>query len=72
MNWCQDASFAVHPNLQSHMGVVLSLSGGAVYLSSAKQKLNTRNSTEKELVSAKGFCGLGNSLVDKDLRIDTL
>jgi len=46
MNWWVDASFAVHPNMRSPTGVVLSLGGGAIYRSSTKQKLNTRNLTE--------------------------
>jgi len=50
MNWWVDASFAVHPNMRSHTGVVLSFGGGAIYGSSTKQKLNTRSSTEAELV----------------------
>jgi hypothetical protein len=39
----------VHPNIQVHMEVVLSLGGGAIYGSSTKQKQNTRISTEAEL-----------------------
>ena len=50
ISWWVDASFAVHPNMRSHTGVVLTLGGGAVYGSSTKQKLNTRSSTEAELV----------------------
>ena len=38
------------PNMRSLTAVVLSLGGGAVYGSSRKQKLNTRRSTEAELV----------------------
>ena len=45
-----DASFAVHPNMRSHTGCVMMLGARAVYASSTKQKLNTRSSTEAELV----------------------
>ena len=45
-----DAFFAVHPNMRSHTGVVLTLGGGALYGSFTKQKLNTRSSTQTELV----------------------
>jgi len=50
MNWWVDASFAVHPNMRSHTGVVLSFGDGAIYGPSSKQKLNTRSWTEAELV----------------------
>jgi len=31
INWWVDASFAVHPNLQSHMGVAVSFGGWDIY-----------------------------------------
>jgi len=48
--WWVHAYAAVHPNMQSHTGLVLTLGGGAVYGSSTKQKLNTNSSTKAELV----------------------
>jgi len=45
-----DASFAVDPNMRRHTGVLLSMGVRAIYRSSTKQKLNTRSSTEAELV----------------------
>jgi hypothetical protein len=47
-----DASFAVHPNYKSHTGATMSYrdGNGVVQYISRKQKLNTRNSTESELV----------------------
>jgi hypothetical protein len=50
--WYPDAAFAVHADFKSHTGAVLSLGKGAVNTISAKQKLNTRSSTEAELVGA--------------------
>ncbi len=50
--WYPDAAFAVHPDYKSHTGAVLTLGKGAVTTISAKQKLNTRSSTEAELVAA--------------------
>ena len=50
LNWWVDASFAVHKDMRSHTGVMLSLGRGAVYANSTRQKLNTRSSTEAELV----------------------
>jgi hypothetical protein len=48
--WYVDASFAVHPNMRSHTGGGLTMGRGFPTVSSAKQKLNTRSSTESELV----------------------
>jgi hypothetical protein len=47
-----DASYAVHPDMQSHTGGVISFGTGGVYCRSTKQKLNTKSSTEAELVGA--------------------
>ena len=45
-----DASFAVHYDLKSHTGAVVSLGRGSVMSLSGKQKLNTNSTTESELV----------------------
>ena len=50
--WYPDAAFAVHADFKSHTGAVLTLGKGAVNTMSSKQKLNTRSSTEAELVGA--------------------
>jgi hypothetical protein len=50
--WYADAAFAVHQDMKSHTGAVLTLGKGAVNTISAKQKLNTKSSTEAELVGA--------------------
>jgi hypothetical protein len=52
VRWHIDAAFAVHPNFRSHTGGVMTYGGGAVQSISCKQKLNTRSSTEAELVGA--------------------
>ena len=48
--WYVDASFAVHPNMCGHTGGGLTLGRGFPISTSTKQKLNTRSSTESELV----------------------
>ena len=48
--WYVDASFAGHPNMRSHTGGGLTMGRGFPIVSSTKQKLNTRSSTESELV----------------------
>ena len=50
MYWYVDASFAVHHNMRSHTGGMLTFGHGAVASISTKQKLNTKSSTEAELV----------------------
>jgi hypothetical protein len=50
VKWFVDASFAVHPNMRSHTGGALTLGRGCPVVTSTKQKLNTRSSTESELV----------------------
>ena len=49
--WSIDASFAVHPDMKSHSGMTMTMGKGAITLLSRKQKLNTRSSTEAELVA---------------------
>jgi hypothetical protein len=50
IEWYVDASFAVHPDMRSHTGAILSLGGGTAYSMSTWQKINTKSSTEAELV----------------------
>ena len=51
IKWMVDAAFAVHPDFRSHTGAVMSMGQGAFQSISKKQKLNTRSSTEAELVA---------------------
>ena len=55
LKWWVDASFAVHPNLRGHSGGGLSMGRGFPIVASTKQKLNTRSSTESEIVGADDF-----------------
>jgi hypothetical protein len=57
MQWHVDAAFAVHPDLKSHTGGMLSMGKGAITAISRKQNLNTRSSTEAELVAADDVVG---------------
>ena len=45
-----DASFAIHKDIRSHTGAVLILGQDALMSVSIKQKINTKSSTEAELV----------------------
>ena len=53
VNWYVDALFTVHEDFHSHTGEILILSekGGAIIFISTKEQLNTRSSTETELVA---------------------
>jgi hypothetical protein len=51
VKWWVDGSFATHPDMRGRTGAGLSLGRGFPIVSSTKHKLNTRSSTEAELVS---------------------
>jgi hypothetical protein len=50
VRWWVDASYAVHPDMKSHTGGAMSLGRGVIYGTSKRQKLNTKSSTEAEVV----------------------
>jgi hypothetical protein len=50
IKWWVNVSYAVHPDMKSHTGGVMSLGTGAAYTVSKKQKLNTKSTTKSELV----------------------
>jgi histone deacetylase 1/2 len=46
-----DASYGVHSDFKSHSGMVITLGRGPIDVKSSKQKLNTKSSSEAELVA---------------------
>jgi hypothetical protein len=50
-----DAAYAVHDNMRSHTGGAMSLGYGVIHCRSSKQKLNTKSSTEAELVGSSDY-----------------
>ena len=50
-----DAAYAVHPDMKSQTGGLMSLGHGAIHCKSSKQKLNTKSSTESELVGMSDY-----------------
>jgi hypothetical protein len=52
-----DASYGVHDDLRSQTGCVIGLGCGPVYCKSTAQKINTKSSTEAELVSLSDMTG---------------
>lgn len=59
IKWWVDASYAVHDNMRSHTGACMSLGRGMIYNKATKQKLNTKSSTEAELV---GVSDIGSQM----------
>ena len=51
IKWWVDASFAIHPDMKSHTGGTMMLGKGAIYGTSTKHKINTKSSTEGELIA---------------------
>ena len=58
IKWWVDVSFGVHPDLRSHTGATMTLGRGCPISMSLKQKLNTRSSTEAELVGVNDAMSL--------------
>ena len=52
VKWWVDGSYAVHPDMHSQTGGTMSLGKGAIIITSIKQKMNTKSSTETELIAA--------------------
>ena len=58
IKWFIDASYAVHEDFRSHSGLVTKFGQGSAISASLKQKINTRSSTEAELVGVDDFMGM--------------
>ena len=50
-----DISHAIHENMRGHTGGTMSMGRGALHNKSSKQKLNTRSTTESELVGVSEY-----------------
>ena len=50
IKWWVDASYGVHHDMRIHTGGFLTLGKGGTYATSTRQKINTKSSTEAELV----------------------
>ena len=57
VKWFIDAAFAVHADFKSHTGGASTLGKGSITTISNKQKLNTKSSTEAELVGVDDASG---------------
>jgi hypothetical protein len=52
-----DASYGVHADFKSHTGCVIGIGKGPIYAKSSTQKLNTKSSSEAELVGVSDSAG---------------
>ena len=50
-----DASYATHHDIRGHTGGLITMGIGTIHTKSFKQKLNTKSSTEAELVGASDY-----------------
>ena len=50
-----DASYGVHHDFKGHTGGAMSMGQGIFHSKSGKQKLNTKSSTETEVVGASDY-----------------
>ena len=50
-----DASYAVHDDMKSHKGGCMTFGVGILIPKSAKQKLNTKSTTQSEIVGASDY-----------------
>jgi hypothetical protein len=55
IKWHVDAAFAVHDDFKSHTGATMTLGKGAITTASTKQKVNSRSSTEAELIGLDDY-----------------
>ena len=52
-----DAAYGVHDDYRSHTGTVIQIGKATIYASSKKQRINTKSSTEAELVGLSDYIG---------------
>ena len=50
LKWYVDSSYAVHNDMRGHTGGGMTMGKGSIYNRSTKQKINTKSSTETQLV----------------------
>jgi hypothetical protein len=52
IKWYVDSSFAMHKDMRSHTGAIMTLGKGVIISDSTKQKINARSSTESKIIAA--------------------
>ena len=62
VKWWVDSAIVVHRDMKSHTGRMMTMGQGALYSAPKKQKVNTKSSTEADLVGV-------NDLISQILRM---
>ena len=52
-----DASYGAHEDMRGHTGGLMSFGSGIIHHKSSKQRLNSKSSTESELIGASDYIG---------------
>jgi hypothetical protein len=52
IKWYVDLSFAVHKDMRSYTGAIMTFGKGAIILDSTKQKVNARSLTKSKIIAA--------------------
>lgn len=52
-----DSSYGIHPDMRSHSGLTISMGEGSIISKSRKQKINTKSSSEAELIAVSDLAG---------------
>jgi hypothetical protein len=55
--WWVDSFYAVHMDMQSHTGIMMTFGKGVTYSTSFKQNINTKSSMDAELVAVNDAMG---------------
>ena len=55
MKYWVDASYAIYPDMRGHTGGCLTFGRGMIHSRSSKQKFNTKNSTECDVVGTSDY-----------------
>ena len=70
-----NSSYTIHLDMKSHTGEFMKLVKGATYMASSKQKLNTKSSTEAELIAVDDVMGqtlwIGHFLTEQGQQVPT-
>jgi hypothetical protein len=55
IKWYVDSSFAVHKDMRSHTGAIMTLGHGAIISNSTKQEVDAQSSTKSEIIAVNNI-----------------
>ena len=65
-----DASYGVHTDMKSHTGACTTLGRGAVYVTSSKQTIVAKSSTEAEMIAVSDHADCSKRILCSSVRIE--